>query len=53
LFNKEIVETERILQYAEESWGKWKGLAMHYIWENIFWKNKLKGVSWLQKLIRI
>jgi hypothetical protein len=28
-------------------------LAVHYIWEDLFWKRKYEEVDWLEKLIRL
>ncbi len=35
-----------------ERWGEWKGLAIHYIWEDIWWRREHEPVPWLEKLIR-
>ena len=32
---------------------EYRQLAVHYIWENLWWKRKNKPVEWLEKLIRI
>jgi len=53
LFNKPLVSVEKILRYADKKWGKWKKLAIHYIWEDIFWKRKTKHIDWLEKEIRL
>ncbi|MFH1713186.1 MAG: hypothetical protein ABH896_03295 [Candidatus Jacksonbacteria bacterium] len=37
---------------ADKKWGKWKNLALHYIWEDIFWQRKHKKIEWLEKEIR-
>jgi len=34
-------------------WGKWKNLAIHYVWEDIWWQRRNERVSWLEKLIRL
>ncbi len=28
-------------------------LAVHYLWEDLFWKCKNQPVEWLEKLIRL
>jgi hypothetical protein len=28
-------------------------LAVHYIWEDLFWKRKNEHIDWLEKLIRL
>lgn len=34
-------------------WGKWKALAVHYVWEDIWWKRRTKKIRWLEKEIRL
>jgi len=38
---------------ADKRWGQWKNLALHYIWEDIFWQRKYKKIAWLEKEIRL
>ena len=35
------------------SLGGYKMLAVHYIWEDLFWKRKNEHIDWLEKLIRL
>jgi len=53
LFNKELVPAETILQEIHKRYGKWQTLAMHYIFEDLFWKRKTQKIEWLEKLIRL
>jgi len=53
LFNKELVPAETILQEIQKRYGKWKTLAMHYVFEDLFWKRKTQKIEWLEKLIRL
>lgn len=53
LFNKKLVSAETILEEVNKRWGKWKTLAMHYIFEDLFWKRKTQKIEWLEKLIRL
>jgi 3-methyladenine DNA glycosylase/8-oxoguanine DNA glycosylase len=46
------VEVEKILKHFE-LFGEYKQLAVHYIWEDLWWKRKNDQVPWLEKLIRI
>jgi len=52
LFNKKLVSVEKIFKRAEK-WGKYKKLAISYIWEDIFWKRMHSKVDWLEKEIRL
>ncbi len=54
-FNRETnnpVPVSRILKYFER-FGKYKQLAVHYIWENLWWERKNKHIPWLEKEIRL
>ncbi|MCX6749579.1 MAG: hypothetical protein NTW17_02425 [Candidatus Pacearchaeota archaeon] len=54
LFNKKLVPTEKIIEYVNKNWEKWAVLAVHYIWEDIFWQRKQgKKIEWLDKEIRL
>jgi len=46
------VPVKKLLKHFER-FGKYKQLAVHYIWEDLFWKRKHKNISWLEKEIRI
>jgi len=34
-------------------WSPWRVLAVHYLWEDLFWRNQTEGVDWLAPLIRL
>jgi len=54
-FNKSIdnlVSVEKLLKHFQR-FGKYKQLAVHYIWEDLFWKRKNKNIPWLEKEIRL
>ena len=34
-------------------WSPWRALAVHYLWEDLFWRHKTEGVDWLAPLIRL
>jgi len=53
LFNKELVPAETILKEIDKRYGEWKTLAMHYIFEDLFWKRKTQKIEWLENLIRL
>lgn len=53
LFNKELVPAEAVLKEIDKRYGKWKTIAMHYIFEDLFWKRKTQKIEWLEKLIRL
>lgn len=55
-FNKDweehVVPVRRMLKYFDR-WGEWKALAVHYVWEDIWWRRRNKKIPWLEKLIRL
>ncbi|MBU3965350.1 hypothetical protein KKA96_03125 [Patescibacteria group bacterium] len=46
------VPVEKLLKHFEK-FGKYKQLAVHYIWEDLFWKRKNEHIPWLEKEIRL
>jgi 3-methyladenine DNA glycosylase/8-oxoguanine DNA glycosylase len=44
---------ENLLGLFDERFGGYKMLAVHYIWEDLFWKRKNEHIDWLEKLIRL
>lgn len=46
------VPVKKILKRFEK-FGKYKHLAVHYIWEDLWWKRKTKHIPWLEKQIRV
>ena len=47
------VPVEQLLAYFNEQFGEYRMLAVHYFWEDLFWKRKNQHVEWLEKLIRL
>jgi len=43
---------KKLLKHFEK-FGEYKQLAVHYIWEDLFWKRKNKHIPWLEKEIRL
>lgn len=50
---EEPVEVARLLQFFEQQYGRHKMLAVHYFWEDLFWKRRYENIEWLEKLIRL
>jgi len=46
------VAVQQLLEYFEK-YGEYKQLAVHYIWEDLWWRRKHEGVPWLEKLVRV
>lgn len=53
LFNKELVDARIILKEVNARWGKWRMLAAHYLFEDLFWQRKTQHIPWLEDLIRL
>ncbi|PIR02843.1 MAG: hypothetical protein COV62_00210 [Candidatus Nealsonbacteria bacterium CG11_big_fil_rev_8_21_14_0_20_35_11] len=53
LYNKKLVSTNKILKDIKKRYDKWSKLAIHYIWEDIFWKRKTQYIDWLEEEIRL
>ncbi len=49
----EPVPVEQLLSYFNEQFGEYRMLAVHYFWEDLFWKRKSEHIEWLEKLIRL
>lgn len=54
-FNRSLSKpapVKKLLKHFEK-YGKYKQLAVHYIWEDIFWRRKNEYIPWLEKEIRL
>lgn len=54
-FNKDPenpIPVDKIMDYFKK-FTPYQQLAVHYIWEDLWWKRKNKSVPWLEKLIRL
>jgi len=49
---KNPIPVPKIIAYFER-FGKYKQLAVHYLWEDLWWKRKNENIPWLEKLIRV
>jgi 3-methyladenine DNA glycosylase/8-oxoguanine DNA glycosylase len=47
------VSEKKLLDFFERKFEKYQMLAIHYVWEDIWWTRKNKHVPWLEKLIRL
>jgi len=45
------VSVKKLLKYINQ-FGKYKQLAVHYIWEDTWWQRKHEQVGWLEKLVK-
>ena len=42
-----------LLAYFNEQFSPYQMLAVHYFWEDLFWRRKTEPIPWLEKLIRL
>lgn len=52
LFDEPLVPVDAILAHIE-GWRPWRMLAMHYLFEDLFWRHRAKPVDWLARVIRL
>ncbi|MFH0792018.1 MAG: hypothetical protein V1905_02280 [bacterium] len=50
-YEKKIVLVEKMLIHFKK-WGIWKNLAIHYVWENIWWQRRNEHIPWQYFLIK-
>ncbi len=42
-----------LLAYFNAEFAPYQMLAVHYFWEDPFWRRKYEAVPWLEELIRL
>ncbi len=47
------VPVDQLLVFFNQRFGGYRQLAIHHLWEDLFWKRKNEPVEWLEKLIRL
>ena len=52
-FDEELASAESIIGEAKRRWGRWRMLAAHYLFEDLFWRRKNEPVEWLEALIQL
>lgn len=52
-YDKEMVPAAKISGDIKRAYGKYSMLAVHYIWEDVFWRRKTQHIDWLEKEIRL
>ncbi|MBI5153065.1 MAG: hypothetical protein HZA36_01230 [Parcubacteria group bacterium] len=52
-YKKSLVPVNKIRDDIKKQYGDYSMLAVHYIWEDIFWKRKHEKIDWLEKEIRL
>ncbi len=52
IFGKKTVSAEHIIATSKKRWGEWCMLAMHYLFEDVFWRRREEKIDWLEEEIR-
>jgi hypothetical protein len=52
-YKKLLVPVNKIRDDIKKQYGGYSMLAVHYIWEDIFWRRKNEKIDWLEKEIRL
>ena len=52
-YNESLVSADKIRRDICQQYGTYSMLAVHYIWEDLFWRRKHEHISWLEKEIRL
>lgn len=47
------VAVEEILAFFGEHFAGYRQLAVHYFWEDLFWRRRTEHLEWLERLIRL
>ncbi|MBM4401837.1 MAG: hypothetical protein FJ044_01170 [Candidatus Cloacimonetes bacterium] len=47
------VSEKKLLKFFDKRFGRYKMLAVHYIWEDLWWKREHQRIPWLEGLIRL
>jgi len=53
MYRKKLVSADEIADEFNKRYGKWKGLAFHYIFTDLFWRHRKKKIPWLEQEIRL
>jgi N-glycosylase/DNA lyase len=48
-----LVPTPKIISFARRRFGQQAALAVHYIWEDLFWRHREQPIDWLTTEIRL
>jgi 3-methyladenine DNA glycosylase/8-oxoguanine DNA glycosylase len=53
LYGKKKVAARRIINDVKRKYGEYSALAVHYLWEDLFWKRQSQTIGWLEAEIRL
>jgi 3-methyladenine DNA glycosylase/8-oxoguanine DNA glycosylase len=47
------VPVDTLLRFFDDRFAPYQMLAVHYVWEDLFWRHRYESVPWLETLIRL
>lgn len=47
------VPVDKLLRFFDKRYGRYKMLAVHYVWADLWWKRQNEHIDWLEELIRL
>lgn len=47
-----LIPVETLLALLRDRFGDYRMLAVHYLWEDLFWRREREQIPWLEELIR-
>ena len=47
------VPADTLLRFFHDQFAPYQMLAVHYVWEDLFWRRRHESLPWLEKLIRL
>lgn len=47
------VAVDKLIRLFDRRFAGFRALAVHYIWEDLFWKRQHEKIEWLEELIRL
>jgi len=53
MYGKKLVSADKIVEEFNKRYGRWRGMAFHYIFTDLFWRHRKRKIPWLEKEIRL
>lgn len=52
-YDRAMVSATKIRDDIRKQYGEYAMLAVHYIWEDVFWRRRTENIPWLEREIRL
>lgn len=53
LFRRKLASADSILDFLTDRFGEHRELALHYLWEDLFWRHRAAPIDWLERELRL